>query len=339
MRLCQGCGFDSAPDGDPCPLCGADPGAATLVDPDAVEITMRGGRAAAPRDGAEPGVLFANRYRVERTIGRGGMGTVYEVTDSQCGERAALKVLHHALAYDESGLARFKREVAILSAIRHPAVPRILDWGMESGQLYFVAELVRGSDLRALANAGTTFDVARAVEIAALVADALSIAHEHGIIHRDVKPHNIMLGEDGSVRLLDFGIARGAGIDMKTITATGALVGTPEYMSPEQFDTNRVDLRSDVYSLGVVLFELLTGHRPYIGDTPLSIAMRHKMDAPPSPRAIRKEIPMWLERAVLRCLEKDPARRFQTAADLARELRRPRSAAAAVRRRLPNGDW
>lgn len=338
MRLCGGCGFDSAPDDGVCPLCGLDAGAPTLIDPDALEITVRGGRAAEIAEALSPGDTFG-RYQVERKIGRGGMGTVYEVIDLQSSHRAALKILHPGIADDESGVLRFKREVAILATIDHPAVPRVLDWGMEAGHLYFVAELVRGSDLRVLVREGAVIDVARAVEIAAAVAEALTIAHEHGIVHRDVKPHNIMITETGAVRLLDFGIARGAGIDMKTITATGALLGTPEYMSPEQFLTNRVDLRSDIYSLGVVVFEMLTGRRPFQGETPISIALKHKSDPPPVPRSIRKDIPMWLDRIVLRCLAKDPAARFQSAADLARELRRPRSNAPASRRRLPNGDW
>jgi hypothetical protein len=147
-----------------------------------------------------------------------------------------------------------------------------------------------------------------------------------------------MIARDGSVRLLDFGLARGAGVDLTTLTRTGTILGTPGYMSPEQFDAHGVDERSDLYSLGVVLFEVLTGRLPFTGRTPIAVALAHKTEPPPLPRAVRPGIPAWLERAVLRCLEKDPARRFASAAELAAELRRPREGHSPRARALPGGD-
>lgn len=155
---------------------------------------------------------------------------------------------------------------------------------------------------------------------------------------RDVKPNNVMIGRDGSVRLLDFGLARGAGIDIATLTRTGTVLGTPGYMSPEQFDAHGVDERSDIYSLGVVLFEVLTGRLPFVGQTPIAVALAHKAEPPPLPRSLRPSVPAWLERVVLRCLEKDPVRRFATAGELAEELRRPREGASKQVRTLPGGD-
>ena len=214
-----------------------------------------------------------------------------------------------------------------------PVVP-----GSSEGRLFLVTELVDGQDLKMLVQGRGPWPIAEAVALVATVAEALAAAHELGIVHRDVKPSNIMLANDGAVRLLDFGLARGKGVDMTTLTKTGVIVGTPAYMSPEQLQALSVDERSDIYSLGVVLFEVLTAKLPFSAPTSMGLAMKHMLEPAPSPRELRPELPVWLERLVLQCLEKAPARRFATAAALAAELRRPRSESRLRSRRLPSGD-
>jgi eukaryotic-like serine/threonine-protein kinase len=265
------------------------------------------------------------------------MGQVFRARDTKEHRDLALKVLHAAREEDTDRTERFKREIGILSRIKHPAVPRILDFGLQEGELYFVSELVDGTDLKTETKRRGPWPPAEAAALVASVAEALAVAHSLGVVHRDVKPSNIMLARDGVVKLLDFGLARGVGIDMTTLTRTGMVVGTPGYMSPEQFDTHGVDERSDVYSLGVVLFELLTGKLPFTGQTPVAVAIKHKIEPARPPRSLRADIPVWLDRIVLRCLEKDPSRRFHSAAELAAELRRPRGAGPHSRR-LPSGD-
>jgi serine/threonine protein kinase len=266
------------------------------------------------------------------------MGRVYRVVDLVQGGEAAIKVVRPEAQDDPGRSERFRRETAILSRLQHEAVPRVLGWGDEEGELYFVSELVLGQDLKCVLRESGPWPAERVASLGATVAEALSAAHALGIVHRDVKPGNVMLSPDGRVRLLDFGLARGVGVDMTTLTRTGTIVGTPAYMSPEQFDAFGVDGRSDLYSLGVVLFELATGRLPFIGASLVSVAIKHKTEPPPLLRSVRMGAPAWLERVVLRCLEKDPSRRYATAADLAAELRRERHPGGPRWRSLPGGD-
>jgi serine/threonine protein kinase len=339
MRTCHACGFENAEPGKPCALCGASEGPPPQDQLATLELPAT--RLAGPRPviaGAalQAGEVYAERYHVEALLGSGGMGQVYRVRDSAGGGVLALKILHPLLEQDEERVERFRREIGILAKIEHAAVPRIHGWGHNGEELYFVSELIDGRDLKREIEARGPWPAEAAAALVATVADALAAAHGLGIVHRDVKPSNIMLDADGSVRLLDFGLARGRGVDLATLTRTGMVVGTPGYMSPEQFDGRGVDERSDVYSLGVVLFELLTARLPFTGTTPIAVAMSHKTEAPPSPRSLRPEMPAWLDRTVLRCLAKEPMQRFATAAALALELRRSRSAPRS--RRLASGD-
>jgi serine/threonine-protein kinase len=276
-----------------------------------------GGGAGAAR--VETGHVFGERYRVLSLLGSGGMGQVFRVEDGTSGQALALKVLRPLDADDTDRVRRFQREIQILTRIRHPAVLHILDWGESVAGLYFVTELVDGEDLKAAIRRRGAWP-AGAAALGATLADALAAAHAQGVVHRDVKPNNVMIARDGSVRLLDFGLARGAGIDLTTLTRTGTIVGTPGYMSPEQFDAHGVDERSDVYSLGVVLFEVLTGRLPFSGQTPIAVALAHKNEIPPLLRSLR--LRPACRRAVLRCPKRTRAR-FVSAAALA-ELRRPR---------------
>lgn len=282
------------------------------------------------------GDVFAGRYEIVGPVGRGGMGAVYRARDRHADAEYALKILHSS-ADDEHAVVRFRREIEILSRVRHPNVVDIIDWGVHDGKMYFVAELIEGENLRAVLKQRSLFPSSEVAQIGITLASALAAAHDKGVVHRDVKPHNVMLSEDGSIKLLDFGIARGVGIDMNTVTATGVMVGTPEYMSPEQFQGVRVDSRSDLYSLGVVLYELLAGTLPFQGDTPVALGIRHQTSPPPLIRPQRPNVPAWLERIVLKCLEKQPSDRFGSAADLAAELSRPRHGEKRTRT-LDSGD-
>jgi serine/threonine protein kinase len=345
MRTFAACGFENAQQGKSCPLCGASevagPAEATLDGQDASTLELPEKLARARRrarsSSATLGQIFGERYRADALIGAGGMGEVFRAHDLVEEREVALKTLHPAAEGDRQRAERFKREIGILSKITHPAVPRIYGWGTREGQLYFVSELVEGHDVKLDIQTRGAWPPSEAVGLTATVADALAAAHEQGIVHRDVKPSNIMIGTDGSVRLLDFGLARGVGIDMTTLTKTGMVIGTPGYMSPEQFQGDDVDERSDIYSLGVVLFELLTARLPFMAKSPVDIALKHRTEPPPLPRVLQPDVPAWLERIVLRCLEKDPAERFDNARALAGELRRPRAGRRRATR-LPTGD-
>jgi serine/threonine-protein kinase len=339
MRTCDACGFENAEPGKRCALCGASEiveAVSQLPTVAAATPTPSGGGGASRR--VEPGHVFGERYRVLSLLGSGGMGEVFRVEDKASGQALALKVLRPIDADDAERVRRFQREIQVLTRIRHPAVLRILDWGESPAGLFFVTELVDGEDLKAAIRRRGPWPPEEAAALGATLAEALAAAHAQGVVHRAVKPTNVMIARDGSVRLLDFGLARGAGLDMTTLTRTGTVLGTPGYMSPEQFDAHGVDERSDLYSLGVVLFEVLTGRLPFRGQTPIAVALAHKTEPPPLPRALRRGIPAWLERAVLQCLEKDPARRFASAAELAAELSRPREGHAPLARALPGGD-
>jgi serine/threonine-protein kinase len=285
-----------------------------------------------------PGSIFDGRYKVVKQVGEGGMGRVYEVEDIRSGGRFALKVLLKRLLDSEGAVERFRREVEILSHIKNSAVPRIKGWGCFDGDYYYVSEFIDGSSLSKMLKRDGAWGSKPACRLVVRVADALHAAHRMGIVHRDVKPHNIMLGRSGSVHLVDFGVARGQLENMKTITTTGMILGTPEYMAPEQLDSHRVDRRCDVYSLGVVFFELLTGSRPFSGKTPFEVAMKHKNEPPPHPRMLRNNVPLWLDEIIMKCLEKNPENRYNTAAELRDLLKEVRSTGVKRRRQMSNGD-
>jgi serine/threonine protein kinase len=341
MAICSTCGFEALQEGMACAVCGSSEQAATIMhDGPPLQFTDAPGtpsKFSGKRFEIPKGEFVDKKYLVQKMIGRGGMGSVYEVQDVVNNRTLALKILNQVSNEDDSE-QRFMREFEMLSKISHPAILKVHGWGRYQEQLYFVAEFISGRDVKSEIKKRGPWPPEEAAKLVATIADALAVAHGTGIVHRDIKPHNIMIANDGSVRLLDFGVARKTGGAMETLTKTGMIVGTPEYMSPEQFGTHRVDERSDIYSLGVVLFEMLTGKVPFGGETPVAIAMKVIQQPAESPQSVRKDVPEWIDRIVVKCMQKDPQNRYVSAAQLAENLRKPGARARPAMRRLPNGD-
>ncbi|MBV9942871.1 MAG: serine/threonine protein kinase [Solirubrobacterales bacterium] len=262
-----------------------------------------------------PTRTLAGRYRLEEVIGRGGMSTVYRATDLALDRVVAVKVALDPLAEENPiYVARFKREAHAAAALSHPGVATVYDAGADGSTRYIVMELVDGRSLSDMLRDEGPLAPARAAGIAAQVAETLAAAHAAGIVHRDIKPGNIMVGAGDRVKLLDFGIARTA--DAVTLTQTASVLGTAPYMSPEQAMGNPADARSDIYSLGCVLYEMLTGKPPFMAEVPAAVLHQHVRVAPKSPRTINPAIPPGLDALVLHMLAKAPSDRPQTAAEV-----------------------
>ena len=259
-----------------------------------------------------------DRYQLGEPIGRGGMATIYRARDMQTGRLVAIKVLRDEYSDNPKLVVRFQRGAEAQSALHHPNVVQVYDYGQSNGEYFIVMELVEGTDLRRYLRARGVLDVARAVIIAHSVALGLSAAHQRGIVHRSVKPQNILIGRDGSIKLTDFGIAFVVGAER--LSDTGMTLGTVQYYPPEQAQGEMVTPAADVYSLGIVLYEMLTGRPPFDGDTPVAVAMQHIQDAPLPPRQFNPDILPNLEALILRCLEKKPEMRYQIGDELARAL-------------------
>jgi serine/threonine protein kinase/tetratricopeptide (TPR) repeat protein len=264
------------------------------------------------------GSTFAGRYQIIEELGKGGMGRVYKVWDTEVREKVALKLLNPLTAGDEKTIERFRNELKLARQIAHRNVCQMYHLAREGETYYITMECVAGEDLKSSIRRMGPLSIGKAISIAKQVCRGLSEAHRLGVIHRDLKPHNIMVDREGNARIMDFGIARS--LRTKGITDTGMVVGTPEYMSPEQVEGTQVDQRSDIYSLGVILFEMVTGKVPFDGDTPLSIAVKHTTTAAPDPRELNRQIPEELSRVILRCMEKDKRARYQSAEDLLARL-------------------
>ena len=264
------------------------------------------------------GSTFASRYQIIEELGHGGMGRVYKVFDTDIKEKIALKLLRPELALDKETVERFSNELKLARKISHRNVCRMFDLGKAEGTTFITMEFVPGEDLKKFIRKSGQLGAGRTVLIAKQVCEGLAEAHHLGIVHRDLKPQNIMVDEDGNARIMDFGIARS--LRGKGVTGAGVMIGTPEYMSPEQVEGQEVDQRSDIYSLGVILFEMVTGHVPFEGDTPFTIGVKHKSERPRNPRELNSQLPEDLSQVILRCLEKDKAKRFQTAEELWTDL-------------------
>src|SRR5918998_4668070 len=269
-----------------------------------------------------PQVLL-DRYEVGRLLGAGGMAEVFEGRDRLLVRRVAIKVPLAQHAHDPDFAHRFRREAQAAASLSHPNVVAVYDTGTENGTHFIVMEYVEGRTLKDVIRAEGPLYPERAAEITADVCSALIAAHARGLIHRDIKPGNVMLTPEGKVKVMDFGIARAT--TSETITQTAAVVGTAQYISPEQAQGQTVDYRSDLYSLGCCLYEMLTGTVPFTGATPVAIAYRHVREDPAPPRLLNPDIPPALEAVCLRAMAKRPEDRYQTAAELRADLERVRA--------------
>jgi predicted Ser/Thr protein kinase len=259
---------------------------------------------------AQPKILN-ERYEIETTLGEGGMARVYRGTDGVLGRPVAIKVLADRYANDDTFVTRFRREAQAAAALNHPNVVSVFDTGDDGQAHYIVMEYVPGQTLADVLKREGPLDPDRAARIAEDVATALQAAHERGLVHRDVKPGNVMIDPEGRTKVMDFGIARAAAND--TLTQTGAVLGTAAYLSPEQARGDPVDARSDIYSLGAVLYEMLTGRPPFTADSPVAIAYAHVNDQPDPPSAHRPGVSPELEAVTIRALAKDPGDRYPSA--------------------------
>ncbi len=267
--------------------------------------------------------LYGNRYRVIGLLGTGGMARVYRARDELLGREVALKVLNERLSSDRSFVERFRREAQNAASLNHPNIVALYDYGDEDDRYFIVMELIEGRSLNEVITEDGALMPERAAEIARDTAKGLGRAHEAGIVHRDIKPHNIMITGNGQTKVTDFGIARALGGNGEaTMTQTGMVIGTAAYLSPEQAQGNPVDARSDVYSLGCVLHEALTGDAPFAGDTPLSIAYKHVRENPERASAVNSDVPDALDAIVMKAMSKNPDNRYADAGELEDDLDR-----------------
>jgi len=279
------------------------------------------------------GATFARRYQIIEELGRGGMGRVYKAMDTEINEKVALKLITPEIAKDKKTIERFRNELKFARKIRHKNVCQMYDLSKEEESYYITMEYVRGDDLKGMIRRMGGFSAGQAITIAKQVCNGLAEAHKLGVIHRDLKPQNIMIDQDGNARIMDFGIARS--LKGRGITGAGVMIGTPEYMSPEQVEGKETDQRSDIYSLGVILFEMVTGQTPFQGNTPFTIGVKHKSEIPQNPQELNNQISVELSHIILRCLEKDKEKRFQSAGELRQNLQNIEKGLSSAERVIP----
>ncbi len=325
---CPKCNFDNPSESDFCSKCGI------RIQPSSEEIPVSQTETLkTPIKELTTGSTFAGRYQIIEELGKGGMGRVYKVLDTEIKEKVALKLLKPEIAADQETIERFRNELKLARKISHRNVCRMYDLGKAEGTHFITMEYVHGEDLKSMIRMSTGLTVGTVLSVGKQVCDGLAEAHSLGVVHRDLKPQNIMIDKGGNAKIMDFGIARS--IKEKGITGPSVLIGTPEYMSPEQAEAKEVDHRSDIYSLGIILYEMATGRVPFEGDTALSIAMKHKSEIPKDPKQFNPNIPDDLSGVILRCLEKDKAERYQTAAEVRSELERIEKGIPTTERVVP----
>ena len=279
------------------------------------------------------GDLFAGRYEIIETIGQGGMGKVFKTFDRTINEVVALKLIRPEISVNDRAIDRFKNELKVARKITHRNVCRMHDLGTEGFYSYITMEYVAGEDLKRFIRRAGTLSPGKTIHIAKQVVDGLIEAHRLGVIHRDLKPQNIMIDQDGNAKIMDFGIARF--VDTERLTGSGVMIGTPEYMSPEQVDLREVDGRADIYSLGVVIYEMVSGRVPFEGETALAVAMKHKTEKPRDVRELNGQVSPELAGIISRCLEKAPEKRYQTGEELMADLVRVEKSLTTAERPAP----
>jgi eukaryotic-like serine/threonine-protein kinase len=272
--------------------------------------------------------LFDGRYRIIRRLGSGGMANVYLAEDQELGRRVAIKILNDRHAHDDQFIERFRREAKNAAGLSHPHIVSIYDRGQAEGTYYIAMEFLDGRSLKELIVSRGPAPVNVAIEYTRQILEALRFAHRNGIVHRDIKPHNVIVDAEGRVKVTDFGIARAGTTQM---TEVGSIIGTAQYLSPEQARGSPVDQTSDLYSVGIVLYELVTGKVPFTGDSPVEIAMKHISATPQAPSQLRPEIPAELDKVVLRALAKSPQQRYKSAEEMDRDLARVAQGATVSR--------
>jgi tetratricopeptide (TPR) repeat protein len=324
---CPKCHHENPDDTLYCCKCGTQLPSAKTARPEVTETLQT------PIKELTTGSTFAGRYQIIEELGYGGMGKVYRVLDKKLNEEVALKLIKPEIASEKKTLERFSNELKIARKIVHKNVGRMYHLSEEKGTYYVAMEYVPGEDLRSMIRMSRRLEVGTAISIAKQVCEGLAEAHRQGVVHRDLKPSNIMIDKEGDARIMDFGIARS--LHIKSITAEGVIIGTPEYMSPEQVEGKDVDQRSDIYSLGVILYEMVTGRVPFEGETPLSVAVRQKTEAAPDPRKSNAQVPEDLSRLILKCLEKDKERRYQNADELRANLEKIEKGIPTTERPIP----
>jgi TolB-like protein/tRNA A-37 threonylcarbamoyl transferase component Bud32/Tfp pilus assembly protein PilF len=303
---CPKCQYENPDDTLFCGKCGTQ-----FPSPEKAEITVT---LETPKEELTTGSTFAERYQIIEELGKGGMGRVYKAHDTKIKEKIALKLIKPEIAKDKKTIERFRNELRLARKIRHKNVCGMFDLGEEKGTHYITMEFVPGEDLRSSIRRFGQLPIGKSISIAKQICEGLSEAHRLGVVHRDLKSNNIMIDKEGNARIMDFGIARS--VEARRITGEGMMIGTPEYMSPEQVESKEVDQRSDIYSLGILLYEMLTGQVPFQGDTSFSIGVKHKSERPKDPRRLNDQIPETLSRIILKCLEKENYRRFQNAEEI-----------------------
>jgi serine/threonine protein kinase/tetratricopeptide (TPR) repeat protein len=267
-----------------------------------------------PKEELSRGTTLADRYEIIEELGSGGMGRVYRVEDSKTKEEIALKLIKPEIAADKKTIERFRNELTTARKIRHKNVCAMFDLGEAEDAYFITMEYIRGEDLKSLIRRIGQLPIGKSLSIAKQLCRGMAEAHKLGIVHRDLKSNNIMIDEEGNIRMMDFGIARS--LEAEGITGAGVMIGTPEYMSPEQVEGKEVDQRSDIYSLGVVLYEMVTSQVPFGGDTPFVVGVKQKSEAPQDPREINAQIPDELSSMILKCLEKEKDKRYQSVEEI-----------------------
>jgi serine/threonine protein kinase/Tfp pilus assembly protein PilF len=309
---CPKCQFENPETASFCAECGT-----KLISPEGIGVTET---MEIPKEELIRGSTLANRYEIIEELGKGGMGRVYRVEDKKLKQEIALKLIKPEIAKDKKTIERFRNELKTARMITHKNVCRMFDLGEAEGAHFITMEFVPGQDLKGLIRQTGQLAVGTTINIAKQICDGLVEAHKLGVVHRDLKPSNIMIDREGNVRIMDFGIARS--LESKGITGAGVMIGTPEYMSPEQVEGKETDQLSDIYSLGIILYEMVTGRVPFEGETFFTVGMKHKSEMPQDPMELSTQISEDLSRVILQCLAKEKERRYQTAEELGQELER-----------------